>query len=106
MKDTERMVKTIIDNSRENSIPVVQCFTRRKLARLFGRGQSMSCVCILKDSFTVVDELKQLQDILLKYHLLFICYNKGEIVVFKDASKTTVECRIVETWKHGSAFLD
>lgn len=66
----------------------------------------MSCVCILKDSFTVVDELKQLQDILLKYHFLFICYNKGAIVVFKDASKTTVECRIVETWKHGSAFLD
>lgn len=60
--ETRQMIKTIVDFCESNNIMVVQCFKRRKLARLFGRGQSMSCICILKDSFTVISELKLLQD--------------------------------------------
>ena len=64
MKDTSDLIDTIIDFCKENSILVIQCFKRRKLARLFKRGQMMSCLCILKDAYTNNNELKNLQQVL------------------------------------------
>lgn len=65
MKDTVTMIDTIVDYCKENSTLVVQCFKRRKLARLFKRGQMMSCLCILKDAYTNNSEFKNLQKVLL-----------------------------------------
>ena len=61
---TNTMLETIVEYGKTNHIPVVQCFKRRKLARLFGRGNSMSCICFLKGSMAVTPEWKALLPIL------------------------------------------
>ena len=61
---TNTTLQTIAEFSRTNHIPVVQCLKRRKIARLFHRGQSMSCICFLKGSMAVTPEWKELVPIL------------------------------------------
>ena len=61
---TNSMLQTIVEYGKTNHIPVVQCFKRRKLARLFGRGNSMSCICFLRGSMAVTPEWKTLLPIL------------------------------------------
>lgn len=57
---TNTTLQTIAEFNRTNHIPIVQCLKRRKIARLFHRGQSMSCICFLKGSMAVTPEWKEL----------------------------------------------
>lgn len=66
------LLNTIVTYCNDNAITIVQCFKRRKLARLFGRGQSMSCICILKDPYTIGNDLKVLQENI-RSQLTYMC---------------------------------
>lgn len=56
-----QLVSEIVDNCRVNSIPIIQCFKRNKLARIFKRGQRMSCMVVLKSAQTNNTQWRELQ---------------------------------------------
>ena len=69
---TSALLSTIVEHCRNNGIPIVQCFKRRKLARVFKRGQSMSCLTVMKGASTVNEEWWSLQpqlDLFCRSHL-------------------------------------
>lgn len=57
---TNSMINTFVRECKQYGTLLLQCFNKKKLARIFKRGKVVSCICVLKSQRAITDSWKAL----------------------------------------------
>ena len=72
---TNSMINTFVKECKQYGILLLQCFTKKKLARIFKRGKIVSCICVLKSQRAITDSWKVLVNFIKeRKYFPFCCY--------------------------------
>ena len=72
---TNSMINTFVKECKQYGILLLQCFNKKKLARIFKRGKIVSCICVLKSQRAITDSWKVLVNFIReRKYFSFCCY--------------------------------